>query len=660
MKYRWPLAITFVLFVITAFNGYAEPHTYWFDEMDLTLIHQGWGNPVANKSVEKKPLLLMGKEYARGVGSHAPGSIYFELDGSPGRFQTIVGVDDETKNRGSITVTIYGETKRLFQSEVLKGGLAPAAIDVDVTGVRRLVILMGQGGDDNSFDHVDFCDAKFVLDGAAPKMVESPHEEQFILTPKPPKEPRINGPRMYGVRPGSPFLYRIPATGERPMRFNAKDLPEGLELNPDTGIITGVIKDRSEKVYKTILIAENGAGKNERPFNIAVGDTLALTPPMGWNHWYAHYDRVTGKMMQEAADIMIDSGMADVGYQYVNIDDCWMNAKKQLDPMREGPARGANNRILSNKHFPDMKALAEYIHAKGLKAGLYTSPGPETCAGFTGSYEHEELDAETFAEWGFDFLKYDWCSYGKIAKGKSLEEYKKPYIKMGAILREQSRDIVFNLCQYGMGDVWTWGAEVGGHCWRTAGDLGFELQRYHDVALKNAEHWTFARPGAWNDPDYLLVGYPGAAETMGEPKACPLTPNEQYSYMSLWCLMAAPLFFSGDMTRLDEFTLNVLCNPEVIDINQDPLGVQAHPVVKNGEGMYEVWKKPLDDGSVAIGLFNRGEWEQPVPVKWEEIGVQGKQKLRDLWRQQDLGTVENEFSAPVARHGVLLLRLCVR
>ncbi len=656
MKHNVSLLIILAFFGIQTVTAFAEPRAYWLDELDLSLIHQGWGKAMATKSVEKKALCVAGKEYARGVGSHAPGTIYIELDGSPGRFQAVAGVDDETKNRGSIRVMIYGDTKRLFQSETLKGGQAPVEIDVDVTGVRRLVLMMGNGGDDNSFDHVDWCDAKFVLEGTAPKVVEAPKEEQFILTPKPPKEPRINGPRIYGVRPGSPFLYRIPATGERPMKFTVKNLPEGLALDSGTGIITGVIKDQSQTIHETVLLAENAAGKNERSFNIVVGDTLALTPPMGWNHWYAHYDRVTGKMMQEAADIMIATGMADVGYQYVNIDDCWMNAKKQRDPLREGPARDASGRILSNKHFPDMKALADYIHAKGLKAGLYTSPGPETCAGFTGTYEHEELDAQTFAEWGYDFLKYDWCSYGKIARGKSLEEYKKPYIKMGDILRGLNRDIVFNLCQYGMGDVWAWGAEVGGHCWRTAGDLGFELQRYHDVALKNAEHWPYAKPGAWNDPDYLLVGYPGAAETMGEPKACPLTPNEQYSYMSLWCLMAAPLFFSGDMTRLDEFTLNILCNPEVIEINQDPLGVQAHPVVRNDPGMYEVWKKPLDDGSVAIGLFNRGEWEQPITVKWDEIGVRGKQRLRDLWRQQALGVFEDEFSAPVARHGVLLLR----
>ncbi|HOH30215.1 MAG TPA: glycoside hydrolase family 27 protein, partial [Candidatus Hydrogenedentes bacterium] len=203
------------------------------------------------------------------------------------------------------------------------------------------------------------------------------------------------------------------------------------------------------------------------------------------------------------------------------------------------------------------------------------SPGPLTCGRFAGSYKHEALDARTFAEWGFDFLKYDWCSYTEVAPDKSIDSLKKPYQQMSALLLEQDRDIVFNLCQYGMGDVWTWGEEVGGHCWRTAGDLGLELTWYHEVARRNAAHHPYAHPGAWNDPDYLQIGYVGDARVGGEPAPCPLTPNEQYSYMSLWCLMAAPLVYSGDMTRLDAFTLNVLCNPEVIDIDQDPLGKQG-------------------------------------------------------------------------------------
>jgi alpha-galactosidase len=322
--------------------------------------------------------------------------------------------------------------------------------------------------------------------------------------------------------------------------------------------------------------------------------------------------------------------------------------------MRVGPLRDDNGVLIPNKYFPDMNAMTDYIHAKGLRAGTYISPGPLTCAGFAGSYEHEALDARTFADWGFDFLKYDWCSYSNVVKDKHVDTLKKPYIQMSALLREQSRDIVFNLCQYGMGRVWEWGEEVGGHCWRTSGDLGFELTRYHDVAKRNAEFHPHAHPGSWNDPDYLQIGYVGDARVIGEPKPCPLTPNEQYSYMSLWCLMAAPLFYSGDMTQLDAFTLNVLCNPEVIDINQDPLGKQGYPVFEKDE--WEVWTKPLEDGSIAVGVFNRSEFAQEVTFNLKDASLVGRWKLRDLWRQQDIGEIEGEYKSMVPRHGVHLTR----
>jgi len=243
-----------------------------------------------------------------------------------------------------------------------------------------------------------------------------------------------------------------------------------------------------------------------------------------------------------------------------------------------------------------------------------------------------------------------------VVKGdKSLEAMKKPYRLMGDLLKQQRRDILLNLCQYGMGNVWEWGAEVGGQSWRTAGDLGFELNRIFEVALKNAEHREYSKPGSWNDPDYLQIGYVGAAHGMGEPTPCPLTPNEQYAFMSLWCLMASPLFYSGDMSRLDPFTLNVLCNPEVIEIDQDPLG-QCARVIPLAEDTFAM-VKDLEDGSHAVGLGNRGEMEATVAVKWSDLGLSNRQAARDLWRQQDLGTFDGQFQASVPRHGVVLLRL---
>lgn len=484
-------------------------------------------------------------------------------------------------------------------------------------------------------------------------------EQWVILTPRAPKTPRINGPKAYGVRPGSPFIYRVPATGDRPMKFTAGGLPDGLAIDAASGIITGRIADRTPRTYRVSLAAENARGRSEREFRVVVGDTLSLTPQMGWNDWYTHYDRVTDATMRQAADLMISSGMADYGYQYVNIDDCWMNARNNKDPRRNGPFRDATGNVQANSYFPDMKALAEYIHSKGLKAGLYTSPGPTTCAGFAGSYQHEEQDARQFAAWGFDFLKYDWCSYGNVAGGKDLAALQKPYRLMGEILKRQDRDIVLNLCQYGMGDVWKWGAEVGGNSWRTTGDLGLEgsalMPGFYKIGLSNAQHWEYGEPGHWNDPDYILIGSYGNARAMGEAQKANLTPNECYSYVSMWSLMAAPLFFSGDMSKLDAFTLNVLCNAEVIEVDQDVLGGQGRIVRQTAEELVLV--KQLEDGSAAVGLFSLDVVPRRMEITWAELGFQGSCRVRDLWHQKDVGTIRVRYSVEVPRHGVSMVKI---
>jgi alpha-galactosidase len=626
--------------------------------LDLGKMKQGWGKPQLNRSIREKPLAIAGRMFTNGVGTHANSALWINLSGGSDRFLASVGVDDAAGGPASVTFKIVGDGRKLWESGVMKPGQAAKPVDLDLKGLQTLVLLVGDAGDGIGFDHANWVEARFLVSGAKPQAMDRPvpRDEAVLLTPKPGPAPRVNGPRVYGCRPGNPFIYRVPTTGERPIEFSAQGLPATLRLDPAGGIITGAAPPRGE--YAVTLRARNRHGEASRPFRIVAGDTLALTPPMGWNHWYTHYDRITDKLMREAADVMVSSGMADVGYQYVSIDDCWMNAQKNKDPLRVGPLRDAAGDILPNKHFPDMKGLTDYIHSKGLKAGTYTSPGPRTCAGFAGTWQHEARDAKRFADWGFDFLKYDWCSYGEIAKkdpDPELVKFKKPYQLMGDLLRQQSRDIVFNLCQYGMGNVWEWGAEVGGHCWRTAGDLGFELDRVFEVALKNAEHRPWSRPGAWNDPDYIQIGAIGNARGMGEPIPCPLTHTEQYAFMSLWCLMAAPLFYSGDMGKLDEFTVNVLCNPEVIEINQDPLGECARVIALDEDTFVMV--KSLEDGGKAVGLGNRGEVEATVTAKWADLGLKGRQVVRDVWRHKDLGSFEGQFQSSVPRRGVVLVKM---
>ena len=641
--------------ILLSLAAVATAETVPLTELDLTKMSSGWGQPQVDKSITGKPLSVGGRVFERGVGTHADSVLYIDLDGKVERFCASVGVDDAAGGKGTVAFRVYGDGKKLFDSDVMKGGQQAKTVDVPLTGVRRVMLLAGSGGDGIGFDHANWVQAQFVYAGQKPSAVDAPKppaEERVILTPKPGPQPRINGPTVYGARPGHPFLYRIPCTGTRPIQFTAIGLPKDLRLNAETGIIEGrVPAERGE--YAVILSAANAQGTAKRPFKIVVGDTLALTPPMGWNSWYIHYHRVTEQHMREAADVMIASGMADAGYQYVNIDDCWM--KKRGDE----PYRDDKGAILPNSKFPDIRGMVDYIHGKGLKAGLYTSPGPWTCAGYVGSYEHERIDAEKFAEWGFDFLKYDWCSYTEVAGGNTLEHMKRPYQKMGDILETLDRDIVHNLCQYGMGNVWTWGAETG-HCWRTTDDLGVAadtmLPGFYHIGLSNARHYEYAGPGHWNDPDYILIGYVGNARSQNDPPIpTKLTPNEQYSYMSMWCLMAAPLFFSGDMAILDDFTLGILCSPEVIEIDQDPLGRQARPLVQ--DDLTLIMAKPLADGSLAVGLFNLADMPRQMSVDWSLLGIRGKQGVRDLWRQKDLGVFADRFATTVPRHGVALLRL---
>jgi len=493
------------------------------------------------------------------------------------------------------------------------------------------------------------------------RLAAADESAQFILTPKPGPEPKINGPKVYGARPGHPFLYRIPCTGLRPLQFSVEGLPASLHLDAGTGIISGTAP-QSAGEYPLTLHASNARGSSTRLFKLVVGEALALTPPMGWNDWYTYYDRITEKVVRDAADSMIASGMADFGYQYINIDDCWMRKPGAKEPALAGPTRSADGTILPNGRFPDLPGLTAYIHARGLKAGIYTSPGPLTCGGFEGAYRHEQADARQFADWGFDFLKYDWCSYGKAAPPKSREDYVRPYRLMGGILDKLDRDVVFNLCQYGMSQVWEWGASVSGNAWRTTGDLGAEkakaLPGFYQIGFANAEHFANAGPGHWNDPDYILIGVIGDAfhsERDVPPERTSLTPDEQYSYMSMWSLMASPLFFSGDMSQLDPFTLNVLCNSEVIDIDQDVLAKQARIVRKNPREF--ILAKPLEDGELAVGLFNLARTKAPLTVSWADLGLAGSYRLRDVWRQRDAGVESHAVTATVDPHGVAFFRL---
>jgi alpha-galactosidase len=299
-----------------------------------------------------------------------------------------------------------------------------------------------------------------------------------------------------------------------------------------------------------------------------------------------------------------------------------------------------------------MKALADYVHGRGLKLGIYSSPGPRTCAGFEGSLGHEAQDAARWAEWGVDFLKYDWCSYKDVAPDDSLAERQKPYRVMRAALDGTGRDIVYSLCQYGMSDVWTWGAEVGGNLWRTTGDITDRWSSVGEIGFRQADHADFAGPGHWNDPDMLVVGTVGWG---GEQRRAGLTRNEQISHVTLWALLPAPLLIGCDLAALDDFTRALLTNHDVLAVNQDALGLPARRTWADGEA--EVWMRPLADGTLAVAAFNGGRTWRDVDVDWSSTTWKGAQPVRNLWMQRDEGRFLNHYNAGLPRHAALLLKI---
>ena len=365
---------------------------------------------------------------------------------------------------------------------------------------------------------------------------------------------------------------------------------------------------------------------------------LAPTPPMGWNSWNHFGDNVTDADVRAAADAMVASGMRDVGYIYVNIDEGW-----------EGK-RDALGNIHANRKFPDMKALADYVHSKGLKLGIYSSPGPKTCEGYEGSYGHEQQDADTFANWGVDYLKYDLCSYMSIMRlhdanqnpQKAVVMMEAAYAKMHQALMNARRPIVYSLCEYGVGSVWEWGPEVGANLWRTTDDI---RDRYRSMALigfSQAGLERFAGPGHWNDPDMLEIGNGG------------MNADQYRTQMSLWSILAAPLLAGNDLSKMDATTKSILLNKEVIAVDQDKLGIQGHRL-----GPPQIWVKPLSGGAKAVTIFNyvTDDEAEPQTLLFKDIGFSGPVHVRDLWAHKDLGILHGPYTVTVPQGGVVMLRI---
>lgn len=490
-----------------------------------------------------------------------------------------------------------------------------------------------------------------------------------ILTPPPSALPRINGAKIFGARPGSPFLFRIAASGDKPMTFVASGLPAGLTINATNGLITGAARNTGEFPVK--LTVKNHRGRARAEMRIVIGDNICLTPPMGWNSWYCWSEAVSQEHVRATADAFINSGLAEHGWTYVNIDDCW-----------QGQRGGKYQALQGNERFPDLQKMCDYIHGLGLKVGIYSTPWMGSYAGFpggscsnaAGDYSANALpldarpqpaqlfgrypssiqkglnkvgphwfcdaDARQWGEWGIDYVKYDWHPNDRPTTQRLAEG-----------LRNAGRDIVFSLSNEAPFDDIK-DLSLLANLWRTTGDIHESWESINRIGFSQDKWQPFSRPGHWNDPDMLQTGMIGNANAANHcAHRTSLTPDEQYAQVSLWCLLSAPLLLSCDLTQMDAFTFNLLANDEVIAVDQDPKGEAARRL----PGDDEIWMKRMQDGTLTVGLFNRSDRDKAVAVNWTALSLSGKCQVRDLWRQEELGQFEDRFTSPVRSHGVRLI-----
>lgn len=508
----------------------------------------------------------------------------------------------------------------------------------------------------------------------AENQVVIPDYSAYILTPPAPETPRINSAKVFGVRPGAEILYTIAATGVRPMVFSAEGLPTGVVLDSRTGRISGKIA--AAGTYKVTLKAENAKGSNTRELRIVVGDKIALTPPMGWNSWNCWGSTVSQEKVLSSARALVEQGMADYGWTYINIDDGW-----------QGKRGGVLNSIQPNEKFSAMKALADQLHSMGLKLGIYSGPWVSTYAGHAGThsdnpegtypwieegwcdenmrmtlpddprrfvrrrhwrhgeYSWAEADAKQWAEWGVDYLKYDW---------KPNDMY---YTReMAEALKSCGRDIVYSISNSApFSDAYT--ISNLAQCWRTTGDIRDTWQSIYSIGFEQQERWAaFHGPGHWGDADMLVVGMVGGWKTT--PRFSQLTPDEQYTHITLWAMLASPMLIGCDLAKIDDFTRSLLCNFEVNDILQDPLGMRAMPFYRDEK--HAVYVKILEDGDLAVALFNISEEPLTIEIEPRALGLWEKPAMvRDVWRQRVVTYVYpgDTFSTDVAPHGTALYRL---
>ena len=643
-------------------------HTVWLDDLPIQTYSEGMRPVSAKSNYSHDTMRINGVKYTRGVGAQSPCVLPFLLSGHAKRFTAMVGADDMGNKTIPLSFFVVADKKVLFEVRDMKIGDPAVKVDVDLTGVQRFGILITDhvGGVTNKKTYGNWADAKLeMMDAFVPGYIPN-NDEKYILTPLPKKTPRINSPTIFGATPANPFLYTVAASGDRPMQFSATNLPTGLTISSTTGIISGSVKERG--IYIVRLKAKNKWGEALQTLTIKIGDTISLTPPIGWNGWNAWEANLDREKVIASAKAMVNKGLRDHGWSYVNIDDSW-----------QGIRAGKDTALQPNEKFPDIKSMVNEIHAMGLKAGIYSTPYVASYGGYVGAssdlplggetheqimkgkqafhhigkYQFEKNDARQMAEWGFDFLKYDW----RIDVASTE--------RMGDALKKSGRDIVYSLSNNAPLEKVTDWARLS-HMYRTGPDIKDSWSSLYMTTCTLDKWGPYTGPGHWADPDMMIVGDVSIGPVLHPTR---LTPDEQYSHISIFSLLSAPMLIGCPVERIDAFTLNLLSNDEVIAIDQDPLGKAARLVVDDN-GM-QIWLKPLEDGSYAIGLFNTGGYGSSPDTyfRWgnesgktynldlASLGLHGKWSVRDVWRQKQLGVFNKTFSTVIPYHGVVMIRL---
>ena len=685
--------VTALLALLMPCTAHAEETTVLLSQLDLSQAVQGFGKPQADRSVDGHPLTLHGQAFLHGFGTHSPGILAIDLHGGTRRFTATVGIDDEVPDgKGSANFQVLGDGhKVLWQSGVRRKGQPPQPVDVDLTGVQQIILRVTTGGDGFEYDHADWADARFVVTGTPPRTVawKPTVTEPVIAMPALVPAPHIHPPSIVGIRAGTPLLWTLPVTGEPPLKFSARGLPNGLALNT-AGTISGTLNRDGD--YPVHISVQNRAGRDTRRIHFVVGPVLAATPPMGWNSYDCFGDSVTEDETLANARY-VAAHLLPFGWDTVVVDYRWYDAfahsnnsqTKAFAPL----TMDANGRLLpAPNRFPSavesghgFKALADKVHALGLKFGIHIMRGvprnavvanlpiegvtytaadaantQDTCPwcpdmyGVRGSTPAGRAYYDSlfrlYASWGVDIVKMD-----DTSSPYHTDEIEAVHSAIGKC----GRSILYSLSP-GETPIER-GKHVAGHAnmWRGLGDLWDNWNELNHAFEVGARWPAFVGPGHWPDPDMLPLGRLSVGgRSVGADRRSKLSKPEQMTLISLWSLLPAPLMVGADLPANDPWTLALLTNTDVLAVDQDALGAAGRPIFSRDE--WQVWAKEMADGSRAVGLFNRSDFDETLTVTAADLQLAGRCTFRDLWQRKDLGDFPGQLTMTVPAHGAALFQ----